>query len=143
MLTRALQNFASALLEPTSPPTPVSILSMIRLNEAVIASLIDERGCPAMEAYLIDIRLTLWPAFARVMDVQTESLRKVNGAGSATSLPGRAIGTTSVKDSAVQIIALRYTELFTAFVALSGEQDEEMVFGRCVGTLPPVTTVWY
>ncbi|KAK4704423.1 vacuolar protein sorting-associated protein 52, partial [Phenoliferia sp. Uapishka_3] len=124
------RNFISALLEPTSPPTPVSMLCMVRLHEAVVASLVDGGRCPPMESFLIGVRMALWPTFSKVMNVQIDSVRKINGAG--TSVVGaftKAIGATTVKDSAVQIIALRYTDLFNTFIALSGEQDEEMVFG--------------
>lgn len=105
---------------------------MIRLNETIIAALVDGSRCPPMEAHLIGVRMSLWPTFSKVMNAQIESVRKINGAGGAAAGALSFAKATGVKDSAVQIIALRYTELFNAFVALSGDQDEEMVFGRCV-----------
>ncbi|KAL8281183.1 hypothetical protein RQP46_006541 [Phenoliferia psychrophenolica] len=128
------RNFVAGLLEPTSPPSPTSLVAMIRLNEAVIGLLVDSQRCPPMEAHLLGLRMQLWPAFSKVMNAQVDSLRRINGAGAAPAGAfAKAISTVAsgntVKDSAVQIIALRYTEMFNTFVALSGEQDDDMVFG--------------
>jgi hypothetical protein len=103
---------------------------MIRLNESVIATLVDDGLCPPMENHLISCRMQLWPAFAKVMNAQVESLRKINGSlPSGGVFGGKGTG-GNVKDSVVQVITLRYTELFNTFVALSEDQDEEMVFSR-------------
>ncbi|KAM0754633.1 hypothetical protein T439DRAFT_321664 [Meredithblackwellia eburnea MCA 4105] len=125
------RNFASALVDSTSLPSATSLLAMIRLNESIIALFVDQHHCPPMESHLIGLRMTLWPTFSKLMNSQIDSVRKINGSGGSSSggVLAKAVGATSVKDSAVQIITLRYAELFNAFVALSGEQDEEMVFG--------------
>lgn len=124
------QNFAEAILDP-APPSPVSLLAMIRLNEGVIDNLVTSSACPPMENHLIGLRLLLWPVFAKVMTVQIESVRKINGTLPSGGVFGGKNTNVEVKDSAVQVVGMRYTELFNACVALSGEQDEEMVFSRC------------
>lgn len=80
------------------------------------------------------------------MNVEIESLRKINGTlPSGGVFGGKGTG-INVKDSVVQIVALRYTEMFNSFVALSEDHDDEQVFSRFVPsvsceslwlTLPP------
>lgn len=85
-----------------------------------------------MENHLISLRMQLYPAFAKSMNAQVESLRKINGTLPAAGVfgGGKSSG-TNVKDAVVQVIARRYAELFNTIVALSGEgDDEEMVFSR-------------
>lgn len=118
------QNLVTAMLDPS--PSPVSLLAMIRLNEILISSLIDTQTCQPLESYLLFVRMTLWPAFVKNMHVQIESVQHLHE-GKGTKWGGGA-----PKDSTVQIIALRYAELFNAAVALSREQDEEIVFSKSV-----------
>lgn len=85
-----------------------------------------------MENHLIALRMQLYPSFAKSMNAQVDSLRKINGTLPAAGVfgGGKASG-TNVKDAVVQVIARRYAELFNTVVALSGEGgDEEMVFSR-------------
>ncbi|KAK4055129.1 Vacuolar protein sorting-associated protein 52 [Microbotryomycetes sp. JL201] len=146
-------NFTTALLESTTPPSnSISLLSMIRLNEAILSVLVsptanaltprpdnptlqagsmpsseEEGACPPMANYLISLRMQLYPAFAKAMDSQVESLRKINGSNSSGGLFAGNKG-SSVKDSVVQVIARRYAEMFDVFVKLSEIGDEDMVF---------------
>ncbi|GAA5971384.1 hypothetical protein JCM21900_004314 [Sporobolomyces salmonicolor] len=152
-----IQNLINALLDPLLP-SPLALLSMIRLNDALVHSLLlppptplppttpDPRAsplpapparpppvCPPLEQHLISTRMALWPAFARAMSAQVDSLRRINGAVAATGLLGLARAGTSVKDSVVQVIVRRYTDLFADVLGLCGggreERDEdEMVF---------------
>ncbi|ORY80211.1 Sac2 family-domain-containing protein [Leucosporidium creatinivorum] len=149
-----VSNFAGALLDPAAPPSPISLLSMIRLNESLLSTLVTPPAslaaaapptddsdpfpaptpppatCPPMENHLIALRMQLYPSFAKSMNSQVESLRKINGTLPAAGVfgGGKASG-TNVKDAVVQVIARRYAELFNTVVALSGEgDDEEMVF---------------
>ncbi|CEQ42130.1 SPOSA6832_03907, partial [Sporobolomyces salmonicolor] len=153
------QNLINALLDPLLP-SPLALLSMIRLNDALVHSLLlppptplppttpdplasplpapparPPPVCPPLEQHLISTRMALWPAFARAMSAQVDSLRRINGSVAATGLLGLARAGTSVKDSVVQVIVRRYTDLFADVLALCGggreERDEdEMVFSR-------------
>lgn len=115
---------------------------MIRLNEALLSMLVpppssapSDSACPPMESHLINLRMQLYPSFAKSMSAQIDSLRKINGSLPAAGVfgGGKASG-SNVKDAVVQVIARRYAELFNTVVALSGEGeeggDEEMVFSR-------------
>lgn len=113
---------------------------MVRLNESVIDNVVTSSACPPMENHLIGLRLLLWPVFAKVMTVQIESVRKINGTLPTGGVFGGRNTNVEVKDSVVQVVGLRYTELFNSCVALSGEQDEEMVFSRCAFSLPSLKT---
>jgi hypothetical protein len=105
---------------------------MIRLNDSIVSSLVTSSVCLPMENHLIGLRMQLWPTFARGMNVEIESLRKINGTlPSGGVFGGKGTG-INVKDSVVQIVALRYTEMFNSFVALSEDHDDEQVFSRFV-----------
>lgn len=71
---------------------------MIRLNDAIIESLVQEARCPPMEGTLMGIRLRLWPVFKNAMSAQADSLKKVNG-----SVSSGVFSRSGVKDSAVQV----------------------------------------
>lgn len=132
------QSFVNALIDP-SPPPPISLLSMIRLNETLLSL----SQCPPLESYLISLRLLLWPTFAKGMTVEIDSLKKINGtypikggvfsgnSGGVSSGGGKVFG-TNVKDSTVLVVGVRFVEMFNAAVVLTNEVDEEMVFSRFV-----------
>ncbi|SCV68569.1 BQ2448_690 [Microbotryum intermedium] len=110
-----LQNFIAALLDPASPPSPIALLSMIRLNETLLNQLVsvppvqvvnsttmlqqmqDEAEqppqlivpstptCPAMEAHLISIRMQLWPLFIDSMKNEIDSVKAINGSSSGAT----------------------------------------------------------
>ncbi|KAM0793560.1 hypothetical protein ACM66B_000996 [Microbotryomycetes sp. NB124-2] len=156
-------NFATALLESTTPsPNPISLLSMIRLNEAILSVLVSptanaltprpdqptlsqqpsqsssEGACPPMENFLVALRMQLYPSFAKSMNVQVDSLRKINGSTASSSSGLFAVGGKgSVKDSVVQVIVKRYAEMFDVFIRLSEVGDEDMVFSGSVSVFPP------
>ncbi|BGP28658.1 Vacuolar protein sorting-associated protein 52 [Rhodotorula toruloides] len=132
------RNFVNALLDPT-PPSPISLFSMIRLNDLLLSLLVSSPSstpeppagspspfppCPSIEPHLIAIRMQLWPSFAKVMSNQVDSLRRINSSNAAASGMGGMLsratggGGTAVKDSVVKVIVGRYCEMFNAFVAL-------------------------
>ncbi|KDE05415.1 hypothetical protein MVLG_04210 [Microbotryum lychnidis-dioicae p1A1 Lamole] len=110
-----MRNFTAALLDPAFPPSPIALLSMIRLNEALLNRLVsappvqvinstamlqqmqDEAEqppqlivpstptCPAMETHLISIRMQLWPLFISSMENELDSIKAINGSGSGTT----------------------------------------------------------
>lgn len=95
------QNFIGTLLDPA--PSAISTLSMIRLNDALFASLITEERCarPEMEAYLMGLRLQLWPLFNRDLSNQLESVRKLTASAGASAglFGGKPAG---IKDAVIQ-----------------------------------------
>ncbi|BGP36679.1 Vacuolar protein sorting-associated protein 52 [Rhodotorula kratochvilovae] len=155
------RNFLHALLDPV-PPSPIALLSMIRLNESLASVLVTSPSsapapstpfppCPPLEAHLSSLRLQLLPTFSRVLSLQVDSLRRINGSPAASGggvggMLARATGaaTSAVKDSVVLVIVGRYCELFGAAVAIlaggdaqgqednpaegQAQQDEEMIF---------------
>jgi hypothetical protein len=123
------QSFIHVLLDP--PPPPVSVLAMIRLNDAIHVS----AACPAaaFDGYLTGVRLSLWPLFQRGIDAQAESLRRIAASGSSGVF--KTAGSTTAKEAAVSAALRQYAALFTAVVALSEDADDEMVFSRCAPRL--------
>lgn len=102
---------------------------MIRLNETLLSL----SQCPPLETYLINQRMLLWPTYAKQMNLEIESLKKINGTfplGGVFS-SGKNFG-INVKDSVVLIVGIRFIEMFNSAIVLTGEQDEEMVFSRFV-----------
>jgi hypothetical protein len=95
------QSFIGTVLEP--PPSALSVLAMIRLNDAIYRHLVTDALCPAaeMESYLIGVRLQLWPLFNRDLNAQLEAVRKLTAAATGSSgLFGAKA--SSVKDAMVQ-----------------------------------------
>lgn len=123
-------NFVGALLEPT-PPTPTALLAMIRLNEALLASATEEgHECSPLEAHLSATRLDLYAVQSKVMQAQIESVKRINGSlPSGGVFGGKGTG-TNVKDSVVEVVVLRYVQMFNAFVELSddGAGGEDNLF---------------
>lgn len=135
--TLVLQNFIHALLTPPSSPSPLSLISMIRLNNTILSftsSVESSLPCPPLESHLYSIRLLLWPLLTKILDAQIESLKKINGSPSSTAssgvggLLGRMAGTggggASVKDSTVQAILERYVEWFVTIVEICSKKRD-------------------
>ncbi|KAG9015884.1 hypothetical protein FRB90_004305 [Tulasnella sp. 427] len=121
--TQFCKTFAESCLEP--PPPIVPLLTMVRMNEVVLAES-QKRDCAPLETFLLGLRLTMWPIFQKEMNAQVESLKKmVDGAGSGYLMRG-----TTLKDSSIQLVCQRYAALFTSFVALTGEDEEAMLFSN-------------
>lgn len=118
------RNFVTTLLDPLNLPTPTSHLSMIRLNESIYQLLITGSHCPSIESHLTSLRLSLWPSFSRIMNSHIDSLHKLQLASEA----GSGVFGKSIKDSQVLLVVMKYGVLFGELVALSEDQDDEMVF---------------
>lgn len=72
---------------------------MIRLNESILNELVTEhQKCPPMESTLIAFNMSLWPTFQKVMGMQADSLKRING-----TIAGGVFSKSGVKDSAVQV----------------------------------------
>lgn len=119
------RNFTGALLEPVGPSV-VSLLAMIRLNEALLGEVGEEEGgCPPLEGHFGAVRMELYAAEARAMTAQVESVRKINGSLPTGGVFGGKNSGVNVKDSVVQVVVLRYAQLFNAFVEMSDDEKEE------------------
>lgn len=124
-------------MTPPSSPSPLSLISMIRLNNSILSATTTHSSslsCPPLESHLYSIRLLLWPLLTKTLDSQIESLKKINGTPSSTAtsgvggLLGRMAGTgmgASVKDSTVQAILERYIEWFTTIVEICSRKEED------------------
>lgn len=84
----------------TMPPAAVSLLTMIRLNDAVLAETVARGGCGPLVTFFIEQRLAMWPIFQKVMNAHVESLKKV-----ADSAVGGVLTKSSLQDSTVRIVS--------------------------------------
>lgn len=101
-LTLSSQTFAESCLEP--PPPIVPLLTMVRMNEVVLAES-QKRDCAPLETFLLGLRLMMWPIFQKEMNAQVESLKKmVDSTGSGFLIRG-----TTLKDSWIQLVRLPLT----------------------------------
>lgn len=87
-----MQTFSKSLLSPTPPLLP--LLSMIRLNDALLAAA-TARGCASpLQAPLLAFKMEAWPLFQRVMSEHTNSLRRL-----ATGAPAGSASSSAVSGS--------------------------------------------
>lgn len=107
----AMQNFVAALLTQ-STPSLLSVLTMIRENDAIFTALVgeDRSGkCPTlpMESHLMGMRIQLWPLFQKEMGVQTDSVKKLTDGSGSGGMVGFMGGSrnTAVKDSVVASVS--------------------------------------
>ncbi|KAG8810652.1 hypothetical protein FRC17_002845 [Serendipita sp. 399] len=111
------ETFVQSIINPSlleSKPSVVPILTMIRLNEAAYQEA-GKRGCAPLETFLVGLRISLWPVFQSEMGAHVESLKKLADA---------ATGSMLARGNAAQ----RYAILFSAILALLGEEEEPMLF---------------
>ena len=110
----------------TSPPPAVPLLTLIRLNDRLLATA-DSRGAVPLIAFLQGWKLAMWPVYRKEMDAHIESLKQLADQAEGKGFSGLVKG---VKDGAVRQVANRYAALFTCVTALSGEAEEAMIFSR-------------
>jgi hypothetical protein len=101
------QNFSQSLFDP-SIPSPVSVLSMIRLNDSIYSALIDGGACPTtlMENHLVSLRLSLWPVFQKGLGAQVEAIKKLSGSTSGSMFGAK----TLLKDATVQAVRMDWVQ---------------------------------
>ncbi|KAI5454705.1 Vacuolar protein sorting-associated protein 52 [Naganishia albida] len=117
--------FFKSVTEPIAPPPTIPLLTMIRLNDAILAE-IDDRGCTPLEPTMLRLKLGMWPLFQKQMDSHVESVKRMADAAGGGGL-GAMLGRAGVKDSAVKEVAMRYAHLVSNIVALSEETEEAML----------------
>ena len=123
---------------------------MIRLTEEVMGE-IQKRGCQPLETFVFGLRLQMWPLFQRAMTDQIEGLKKAaeGAAGGsyfrrATTTSDAAIATVSrpkplymrtcgmfAERTSMQVCR-RYVVLFLCLVMLTEQNEETMIFSKCV-----------
>ncbi|KWU46667.1 Vps52-domain-containing protein [Rhodotorula sp. JG-1b] len=110
------RNFINALLDPV-PPSTISLLAMVRLNDSLLTDLAstttapdtdsltpshtpvsdnsDGGGgggslppCPALEPHLLAVRMQLLPILSKLMSAHVDSLRRINGSPVSLSSGG-------------------------------------------------------
>ncbi|KAF9268122.1 vacuolar sorting protein [Marasmius fiardii PR-910] len=118
-----VQTFVQSTLEPL--PTTTTLLTMIRLVENVVTE-IEHRGCPPAVTFVFGLRLQLWPLFQKLMTEHIDSLKKL-AEGSGGGYFSRAV---VASEATVKSMCQRYTYLFGAFVALTVQEEETMIFSN-------------
>ena len=118
--------FFTSIISP-SPPPAVPLLTLIRLNDRLIA-ISDSRGALPIASFLQAQKLALWPVYRKEMDAHVDSLKKLADEAEGKGLAG-FMG-KGVKDGAVRQVASRYASLFSCVTALSEEAEEAMIFSR-------------
>jgi len=106
---------------------------MIRLSDAAHKEC-NSRGCVPLEEFFLGLRFQLWPLFQKQMSDNVDSLKKLVDSGGAggVSLAGMFSGGAkgNVRDEVVHMVAARYATLFSSVIALSGEEEEVMLFSN-------------
>ncbi|KAG7096788.1 hypothetical protein E1B28_004198 [Marasmius oreades] len=118
-----VQTFVQSTLEP--PPTVTTLLTMIRLAENVVTEM-EHRGCPPAVTFVFGLRLQLWPLFQKLMSEHIESLKKL-AEGSGGGYFSRA---AVASEATVKSMCQRYIYLFGAFVTLTVQEEENMIFSN-------------
>ncbi|RDX55491.1 Vps52-domain-containing protein [Lentinus brumalis] len=117
------QTFIQNAIEPTPPV--ITLLTIIRLTEDVVAE-VQRRGCGPLETYIFTLRLKMWPVFQKLMAENVDSLKKLAEGASAGYF--RRAGITT--DALVSNVCRRYVTIFNAFVALTDQPEETMIFSN-------------
>ncbi|KAJ9108921.1 hypothetical protein QFC21_000242 [Naganishia friedmannii] len=92
--------FFRSVTEPVAPPPTIPLLTMLRLNDEVLAGL-EARGCTPLESMVLGLKLGMWPLFQKQMDSHIDSVKRMADAASGTGF-GAMLGRAGPKDSAVQ-----------------------------------------
>ncbi|KAJ8086801.1 Vacuolar protein sorting-associated protein 52 [Marasmius tenuissimus] len=122
-VTNYVQSFVQTTLEP--PPNVITLLTMIRLAENVVSEM-ENRGCPPGVSFVFGVRLQLWPLFQKLMSEHIEALKKL-AEGSGGGYFSRAV---VANEATVKSMCQRYISLFGAFVALTVQEEETMIFSN-------------
>ncbi|PPQ63425.1 hypothetical protein CVT24_004935 [Panaeolus cyanescens] len=117
------QAFVKTILEPL--PLSISLLTMIRLAEDVVAEIQKRHGPPA-EAFVFALSLQMWPVFQKGMTEHIESVKKL-AEGASTGYFSRSATTT---DHVVENICKQYVMFFNSFVFLTESEADNMIFSN-------------
>ncbi|KAL4076112.1 vacuolar sorting protein [Scleroderma citrinum] len=117
-----VKTFLASVIEP--PPPAISLLTMIRLTEAVTAE-VQKRQCSPLETFFFTIRMELWPVFQKVMSEHCDSLKKI-----AEKPSGYFAKSNPTTDAMVSNICRSYIVMFQSFVLLTSQTEETMIFSN-------------
>ncbi|KAJ9101932.1 hypothetical protein QFC19_005013 [Naganishia cerealis] len=120
--------FFKSVAEPVAPPSTISLLTMLRLNDGVLSEL-EARGCTPLESVVLGLKLGMWPLFQKQMDSHIDSVKRMADAASGGGF-GAMLGRAAPKDSAIHEVAARYACLVSSIAALSEENEEAMLVNR-------------
>lgn len=113
--------FVRSVLEPKPPVIP--LLTMIRLSEDVVTE-VQKRRCPPGEHFIFSMLIQMWPVFREAVSESTEALKKL-AEGTSGGYFSRATVTT---DAMITALCRKYVVLFNAFVYLTVNEEETMIF---------------
>lgn len=121
--------FANSVLEP--PPPVIPLLTMIRLNEGVIAE-VQKRDCSALENFVFGLRLRFWPVFQNIMTEHVASVNKLTEAATG----GYFKRATAVTNANVQNVG-RFVSTKTTIIMLFGRSqiDTSQYFPHLLSSL--------
>jgi hypothetical protein len=117
------KTFLKSVIEP--PPPIVPLLIMIRLTEAVVEE-VQKRGTAPLETFIFSLRLSMWPVFQKAITTHIEEVH--NLADGATG--GYFTKATVITESSVSQISKRYVAYFHAFVTLTDQSEETVIFSN-------------
>ncbi|XP_006459988.1 hypothetical protein AGABI2DRAFT_202530 [Agaricus bisporus var. bisporus H97] len=117
------KTFVHSVLEPIPPVIP--LLTMIRLSEDVVTE-VQKRRCPPGEQFIFGIIIQMWPVFREAMSQNIEALKKL-AEGTSGGYFARATVTT---DAMVSDVCRKYVVCFNAFVYLTANDEETMIFSN-------------
>ncbi|KXN83742.1 hypothetical protein AN958_00885 [Leucoagaricus sp. SymC.cos] len=115
------KTFVRSVLDPK--PLVIPLLTMIRLSEAVVTE-VQKRRCPPGEHFIFSMLIQMWPVFREAMAENTEALKKL-AEGTSGGYFSRATVTT---DAMLTAMSKKYVILFNAFVYLTVNEEETMIF---------------
>ena len=111
---------------------------------------IQKRGCPPLETFIFTTRLKMWPIWQKGMADHVDGVKKLveNASGGGSAL-GAMWRKSSVSEATVKTVSLivsctcacwltgnatqicqRYIVMFNAFVTLTSQQEETMIFSK-------------
>ncbi|KAH9918218.1 vacuolar sorting protein [Epithele typhae] len=124
----ALNALWKQALDPSldPPPPAIPLLTTIRLTEDM-ATEVQRRGCGPLETFIFALRIKMWPAFQKLMAEHIDALRKL---GESAATGGYFRRGTTTTNEAVAVVCRRYVVLFNAFIALTDQSEETMIFAN-------------
>jgi hypothetical protein len=99
----------------------ISLLICIRVISQSL-EVLQKRNIPALDTFLNEINLLLWPRFQTVIDMHIESVKKV-----PTFKPGE-----KERDTHPHFIMRRYAEFAVSILVLNQGYDDMLLVNRCV-----------
>ncbi|KAF2762370.1 Vps52-domain-containing protein [Pseudovirgaria hyperparasitica] len=112
------QALTKKLIENTTDA--FGILLCVRLNQHFAFEL-QRRKIPAVEGYINATNMLLWPRFQQIMDLQCESLRRMNVTGASSSL----LSPTSAPSTAPHPLTQKFASFLQGIAALSSEAGDD------------------